>query len=345
MGIKRWLKRKKMENRSPSVHTEEIVNAENLAHVESPVEMREDVASESAVAAKEITKAETGIKGWWKRKKMGKTRKNRLASVHTEEMVNAENLALTESPVEMREDVALKSAVAVKEIRTHATTLEAPKPRTVHIRRPDPRLVKINFTPLDYSEVQPKIDNHWKAADKQKHILREPAATIRYENLMHAVPVRPKSGTVKIHFTPPDYSNVQPKVDDQWTAAEKKKYFDPCKPAARIEKKNLMRNILVHIRRQHPAKDFVKFQFKKTQYSKIKPKVDTWWKRHMRRQPAEGIVETQFMEQNYSKIKRKVETLRERHPLGGSSNEAANQDITRHENVITSGPTVSQPSF
>jgi hypothetical protein len=63
---------------------------------------------------------------------------------------------------------------------------------------------------------------------------------------------------VKIHFTPPDYSNVQPKVDDQWTAAEKKKYN----------------------RRQHPAKGFVKFQFKKTQYSEIKPTVDTWWKRH-----------------------------------------------------------------
>jgi hypothetical protein len=56
------------------------------------------------------------------------------------------------------------------------------------------------------------------------------------ENLMHAVLVRPKSGTVKIHLTLPDHSNVQPKVDDQWTEAGKKKYFDPCKPAARIGK-------------------------------------------------------------------------------------------------------------
>jgi hypothetical protein len=41
--------------RLSSVHTEEMVNAENLAHVESPVVMREDVASVSAVAVKEIT--------------------------------------------------------------------------------------------------------------------------------------------------------------------------------------------------------------------------------------------------------------------------------------------------
>jgi hypothetical protein len=130
----------------------------------------------------------------------------------------------------------------------------------------------------------------------------------------------------KIHYKKPDYSKVQPKIDNRRTTA-RKEYSDSCEPSVRIEIEKLMSDVPVvpSVPRIKDAEEAAKSQ-----------------PVHIRQlHLASGTVKSQFKKQDYSEVKPKVDTIRRRHALGGSNNEATNQDIIQHDNVITSRPTLS----